>query len=264
MAGPPRWFKRTKKASKKSNKTKVPKAVKQYVNRKLDEAIEDKFVQYNLDDDMGVGTQGLVLTPSSSTYPLGYKLNTPLSQGTGSNQRVGDMVKLKKVLLKLQLILNGAAQTGTVDVPMCIRMIIAERIDGANSLPTFTDMNNLFKYNAGTNTPFLSGSGLALLNRPNRELWKVYKDKVYKLGYATSTLNNGQFTNNDYKMQINDTIDCTRFYNKRVKYSGSTPTENTPSPWVFFFVQKANLDVTIANWDAPSALAVLQVDYEDA
>jgi len=74
---------------RKSRKTlKVPKAVKKYVNSKLDDAIEDKY---------SIGTMISLMPSVASSYTSIALCN--YSNGTGVGERVGRRVRIKKIVI---------------------------------------------------------------------------------------------------------------------------------------------------------------------
>lgn len=78
-------------------KAKVAKAVKKYVKRTLDRTIEDKY------SEIDIGTSSVGIIPQ---YNL-LSHNISMIQGTGSNNRIGDKIRLKYLDLKM---LVGAGQ----------------------------------------------------------------------------------------------------------------------------------------------------------
>lgn len=122
----------------KVKSSKVPKAVKNYVNKKLDKVIEDKFL-----------AQSFALTTLTSTNPVS-RAYYAMGQGTGSGTRVGLRVRAKAISLRTEIrLLSTAYAVCRVrellvrikgDVTGCVIPSTTEMF--ANSLePTMSNLN---------------------------------------------------------------------------------------------------------------------------
>lgn len=114
----------------KKRSTKVSKAIVKYVNRAIDNVIEDKHIAFDLGSGAGSINNGWTE----------YNISNP-AQGTGVSQRIGNKIRLKSI--EIYGILANGASGSSVDDPY-------------NSLRCIVGL-----YRGQTNTP-LSSAGFAL------------------------------------------------------------------------------------------------------
>lgn len=138
----------------KGKKSKVPKDVKKYVDRKLDEQIQDKKVTYEFSNN--IGTAGIIL-------PIGL-----LSRGESQWTRDGSSVSPK--WMKIKGFLHGQETAATVRVITGVYEPIAGALPPVQAIINSVD-------NAGTIT-FSAYSGYNQVSRTN---FTVKSDHLYHL-----------------------------------------------------------------------------------
>jgi len=251
---------------KKSGVRGVSSAVKKYVNKTIHSNIENKQVQVQVGDNFG----NVINDPTMNVYPM-----TPqpgliqISQGVGQNERTGNVVKVRKVILKYVLYQNKFDETTNNRlVPQEIQMFLGFVKNSSGLQPNATDFQNLYQYNNSVNPIF--GNLQDLNQKINTDYWTVKKYWRHKLGYATTVSSSGgdpsfaNYANNDFKLNIVKQMDITKHYPKILKFNDVSDT--LQGQGLFFFYQAVAADgSTMAGSQTPvSILWQLDVSYEDA
>ena len=170
-----------------------------------------------------------------------YTLTPIIAQSTGENGRVGNSVKLKKLILRgymsvypqntLNVLVNSQIpeQVGQWNV----RLFIGRMKNSINA-PTTADFQQLLRV-GGSTYPFDSALMLSLCRTVNTELFTVYYDKIHKIGMQNGT--NTQVSlgihNNDFKLAKFLKIDCTKFMRKNLIFNDNNnlPTNASLFLW---------------------------------
>lgn len=113
-----------KRGRRRKAKGKVAKAVKEYVERKIDAGIEDKFLY-----DQFVVAAGAGPTNSGVLYPL-----NGIAQGNGPNQRIGFRIKDKLLAWKVRF---NPATSQNADT--MVRMVIVKDMMAYAAAPILPD-----------------------------------------------------------------------------------------------------------------------------
>lgn len=222
--------------AKKTTST-VSLATKQYVNKVLHTAIENKSVQIN----GGYSFAGVASDPDLNAYPM-CPLSTfwSIGQGVGAGSRVGNDIKVRKVMLNYVLRpLPYDVITNPFPQPQEILLILGYVKNTPSFAPIAGDINGLFQSGNTTTGPI--GSLRDIIAVPNTDYWVIKKKWSHKLGYAnyggTGTLPAQQsFSNNDFKLNIVKRLDITKFIPKTVNFNDTNVTVNTKN---LFFMQEA-------------------------
>lgn len=234
------------KSSKKSKGNGL--ATKAYVKRLIGANEEHKV---NVKSQSG----GATMSVSGASQPLYFALFPSIPQDDGVNNRIGNKVKLTKVLMGINPVLNAASVTATTDVPLILQMYLVELRNAAGAATlTQADTDAMFYTNTGTLAGYASGS----IHQPsfpvNDEYFKLHKKfEPIKLGWADYTdADNGLYSNNDFCAQFSHTYDITKYY-KKILHFGSDAGNGPTNASLFLIVgcQKVDLGVATTNWDAP-------------
>jgi len=169
--------------------------------------------------------------------------NLAISQGTSSDERIGNRVEFVSGRIKLDF---WAAPYDSVNnpypMPCIVKIWIATRKDQAlqqpaSSLPSF--------FQNGSSV--LSPSGyLQDLTRPiNTDLYRVYKSYTLKIGNSAFNGSGGSntnqyFANNDFKLNRRLNINYTKWLIKNAKYNDGTDTPVSRGLYMFMCVYSAN------------------------
>ena len=132
-----------RKAGKKTGKKDKKLATQAYVKKLVDSRIEDKAQHF--DDVINFGSYFLNLSlysvpigPSSTSYLI--------SQGAGQGQRIGNVIRVKKVILKYYLFpMPYDAETLTVPQPQLVRIWVGNIRSDLSVRPDSTYMSKLYQ-----------------------------------------------------------------------------------------------------------------------
>lgn len=243
----------------------VSTAVAKYVSKAVARNIENKtvtekneisFSSYFANVDLKVQK----ISPNSSW-------TTPINQGVGQGERVGNTIKTRKLLLKY--VLYPTPYQATInDQPQPQEVIIWIGYLKNNRLkqPTVADYNTFFQNGNTTSGPF---SNLWDVTLPvNQDLFHICKTIRHKLGHSIYTDYNGikqysYYSNNDFKLNVSRTIDCTGYINKTLKFDDQV---TDPDTGLYMWMTAVPSDGTVGNLNVSTVgmFYTLRYDYEDA
>jgi hypothetical protein len=194
-------------------------------------------------------------------------INIP--QGVGQGNRIGNTIKIRKVMLSYVLRQNpynliSNPQPQPLDVMFKLGHI--KRIPG--SLPTTGETNLLFQFGNTTVAP--TGTTRDMIFNINKDYWNIKKSWVHKLGTSSYGGTGAQpdyqgFHNNDYKLTYVRRMDITKLVQKTIKFQDAT-TETTQGPNLFLMFQALTVNGAVASGAyTPANLSYfITIDYEDA
>jgi len=227
---------------------KVAPAVKQYVKNQMRTNTELK--RYEAQDQEKL--EGLT---ASATVPMFTHNVLLLAQGTASNERIGNEIRLQGVQLKGMFNNNTTLTT-------YVRIMIGYYIGNAELTSPVSEIVSLFKDNLGNSVSaqIVAAAGAknyALMTTPTHpEFWHPLYDKVLKIGPNTSTDGNNTRLFNKF----------IKLHNKKVIFdtlSGTTGAGySTPRLQVIRIYTDAPQDSSTAQTLEYSGLS--QVWYRDA
>lgn len=264
-----RNFRKSSKKVKKSFRGKrsrpsrgVSSAVKSYVKRQISSNIENK-TQY---DEGQITISAYNVSTSLYAIPLSpYTNYTEIFQNVGAGSRIGNQIKIKKVVLKY--ILTPLPYNATLNPTPCPQMIKLwfgyqknKPLERVAATPSFFQLGST----ASQPTGFLQD----LIQATNKDLFKIYKSRVHKLGFANNQGSGGQVgyqyeANNDFKMNIMSSIDVTRYMTKKILFS-DTGIDQTNGHGLFMYATAIRADGQV---NAPQPVTLqwwLDYSYEDA
>lgn len=225
--------KKAVKPYKKSNL--ITPYVKKYIARKIASTEEVKVTNYN--------QAAIYLQPyntggtATSWYtncvfpvsPYGTAVLAP-AQGTGAGDRLGNKIRTKS--LKFKFILTPSpynASTNAQPQPYDVRVwIVCAKFDTA-TIPSQLSFTNFFQF--GDTSVALQSTISDMTLDVNTDMFTVYSDKVYKVGYSTDTGTGGNgvtqyYANNDYSFNVMDTLDLTKACPKTLVFNDTTSFPN--------------------------------------
>lgn len=252
-----------RKGLKKS--TKVSKQVRRYVKKVVHSNIENKVVSINQTLAFG----NISESPDLNLYPvLPYTGFTSIPQGVGQGSRVGNMCKVRKVLLKY--VLFPFAYDATVNpnpVPCDVQIFLLRLKQNQGLLPTAAQLLNLVQ--VGSSSTSLQGnlSDIAI-NSFNKDLFYV-KTFVHRCGFSsyngTGALPAAQnYNNNDYKLNTIRTHDLTKMVASTMRFDDGNATHLGKN--IFFGFQAVNATGgTLGATTTPMRIQYwIDIIYEDA
>lgn len=245
----------------------VSSAVKTYVNKTIHSNIENKQTQAQVGRMFG----NIANSATLSVHPLTpYPSILTIAQGPGQAERTGNEVRVRKAILKYVLYpTKYNAETNNSLVPLEIQMFLGYVKNSSGLVPQFSDFDNLYQYNNTVN-PVL-GNLYDLNQKINTDYWCVKKYWRHKLGYSTIIDSDSNpatayanYANNDFKLNIVNTIDITKHYPKRLKFNDVS--DILQGAGLFFWFQAVAADgSTLAGSQVPATILwQIDVHYEDA
>ena len=257
------YKKRSARGGKRSSA--VSSAVRKYVKSSIHKQIENKSIQAQ-----GALVFGSVVNdPTMHMYPMTpYPGYIQLSQGITQSTRVGNEVRVRKVLLKYVICPNPySATTNTSPRPCEIQMWLGFVKNASGFLPQATDVDNLFQYNSSDTLPL--GTLMDLNQQINKDFWTIKKYWTHKIGFSSSNgtgnvAGSQSFNNNDFKLNAVRRLDITKIYPKVLKFNDNT--SQLQGQGLFLFFQAVPADgSTFAGTQTPVQIQFqVDIDYEDA
>jgi hypothetical protein len=243
----------------------VSAAVKSYVNRTVHAQIEDKDNSFGSLDNIGT----IYAQPTMNVVPCFLH---PLTQGDQEGQRIGNQIRVKTLIHKY--ILFPTAWDVTVNPfpqPTEVIMWWGRLKRSATEAPTAADFQRLFQFGAAAVAP--TGDLRDCIAGVNKDLFTIFATRRHKLGNASilgatyiNPADQQYFTNNDFKLNIVNTINLTKHMKKVQKYDDDD-IANVGQSQVFNWVTAVNSDGTLNT--ATTLLPVqyysyFTIKYEDA
>lgn len=266
---PKKGYKRPRRAYQRKprvgRKSSVSSAVKAYVKKAIHVDEENKMINTNASDDFGSITNSSTM----NMYPiLPYVGYSTLSQGVLSNNRIGNEVKIRKVMLKYVLRPNPYdVTTNTVPIPQVVDMYLGYVKQSPGFLPSATDLTYLFQNGSSSTAP--AGNLNDLIYDINKDFWNVKKRWQHKIGYSAMTGTGGNagnqyFQNNDFKFNVVKKLNITKHVTKTMKFTDAVASLQGTN--LFFFYQTLRAD-GLATGATQTPVHIdfwIDVTYEDA
>lgn len=203
----------------------------------------------------------LVQFPIAPTSTANYGL---IAQGTGAGDRIGNKIRVKKAIFKgVVYPYPYDATNNTAPRPHDVRMIIAKNKYQPQVAPPLTS-----QYETGDSYNAAIGQLQDIVQTLNRDTWKVYDDRVYKIGNASdngtgAAITQQYYNNNDYKLNQMFSIDITHMLPSTIEWN--TTVGLPVSPGLFCTMVPAACDGT--NY-GPNDMGVIwysvEIRYVDA
>lgn len=191
--------------------------------------------------------------------------STPLIQGIGNSDRIGNEIRIKKATLKLTLYpTNYDATLNPQPEPFDVRLIILHAKNNPTNLivsSTFFDQNN------STSSP--QDDLQDQLSNINKDVYVVNRDKHYKIGSAINSASGvnqawQHFANNDYKRNQMITLDVTNALPKSIVWDDTDTTPTSFQPNAVILISKANGVGLSADIEPIKYFMEMTIQYYDA
>jgi len=264
-----RTYKKKSTYRKKKNgaRRRAPKqSVRKLVKREIARAVENKTIQeYDLGFDILPSSAGTAFV--SSIHPIGPSPALAITQGVGQAQRIGNRIKLKKLMFKGTIHANPYnLTTNTYPQPQVVKMWLFYD----KTFPTSYPDPSLDFFQFGNTVSGFQNDLTDCWAPVNKDRYRVLYTKQWKIGFsawtpATGTLANyGGLNNNDFHFNGNFKINCLKYIPKTVVYrdNNSDPT----SRHLFAMFQTINASGTqLQATERPTRMSfVVDCQYEDA
>jgi len=258
---------RKKSAPKKrtyKKRSTVSAAVRQYVSRSIKVASENKVVNWQY---------GGVLLPfnaaasgwyTSNFFQISPNIsNLTVNQNTHQAGRIGNQIKTRNAVFKFILTPRPYnATTNPSPVPQMIRCVILSSKQTPVDIIPFSDFQNYMFQNGSSSIGPLSGI-LDMVSDFNKDLFTIYMDKKFKLGFAWNSLVQAQpqgFNNNDYKMNIIQKINITKYLAAHYRFNDANSDPTSGKSLYVMFLQ-CNADGTGSSSLYIQSQIAIDVDY---
>nr|QGF19384.1 hypothetical protein [Antarctic circular DNA molecule] len=214
-----------KKTYRKTNVSSVKRIVKAALARN----IEHKTIQqFNLNQLLRPSNAALF---PDQVIPLGPNNTTmALTQGVSQSQRVGNAIKIKSLIFKGTLVPSAYnVSTNTQPSPTQVKMFIFyDRIN-----PTVIPSPSTDFFQNGQSQLGLQNDLVDMWLPVNTDKYRVLTTRTFKLGNAQIDGNGSQldfqgFSNNDFKLNCNFSINLTKYMIKTVKFNDNV-NSNMPT-----------------------------------
>jgi hypothetical protein len=252
-----------KKSYKKKPKMTV-QDVEKIVKTQISRNIENKTIQW-------YGTKNIYpsISPgwdTSNIFPLTpYSGVLQIAQGASQGQRIGNAIKIKKLIFSgiFTPLAQQAVNNPTPKPQYVILWLVHDRLNPVTN-PQVT--SNSFIQNGGSSSN-LTNTLQDVYAPINNDRWKLYKKKVYKLGFENqggSSAPTTLFANNDFKLSQRMNIDITDYIVQNVKFNDNNTDPITRGLYCVVTTVSAvptvndNTDIPVQGWFR------LHCVYEDA
>lgn len=250
-----------------NRKTVSRVAIKSMIKRELSRNIENKTFQY-----LGTGHDILPCTSpgfDGQIIPVAPSATyLQIQQGLGQGSRIGNKIKIKNLKMDGVLFpLGYNAVSNLTPAPIQVKMWVFYDKEEPNALPTPQGSADFLQFGS---------SALALQNElfdhtmpVNLDRYRVLTTRTYKLGYASyggtgAQPQQGNFANNDFKLNCRVRVNLTKYAIKTVLFRDNNSNPTTRGLYVMFEPVYANGN-PIGSTQIPARFEyMLTVDYEDA
>jgi len=257
----------SKKGKKNIKKATVAnKNIKKIIRNEISKSAETKKVQfYNYDRNLVTPIDSSTFL-SSNIFPVGIDPSSiTITQGTGQANRVGNVVHTKKLMFRGTFAprpydSNFNQNPQPVQIKMWICYDKRTPIDVPNPMSTFFQNGNASKG---------FQSDLVDLWAPvNTDIYNVLATKTFKLGCADyvgggSSANNQFFSNNDFGLNCNFSIDLTKHYPKTVKFNDTTGVPTTRGLFCIITYSAASGGQFVLGTTAVNMQYMLSYEFDD-
>ena len=251
---------------KKGTGASVSQNVKAYVKKAIHVSNENKSVQLQYTTSL-YGVNG---SSTLNAFPVcPYTGYLTVAQGVGQNGRVGNSIKTRSLMFRYVLRpLAYDATINSVPQPYEVQMLFCRVRNNPTSIPASAEVNNLFQLNNASLGP--QGTLEDLCVPFNKDYWEILKVQRHKIGYAENTGSGAQITssylaNNDFKLNVVNSVNLTKYYPKTVKFNDTTNTPTTKGIFLLINVISAVSSAAIPATQLPVRIhSYIDYQYEDS
>ena len=250
----------------RAKRSGVSLAVKSYVNKSIHRQIENKTIsdKDELEFASYTASSTMVCQP---IHPTTATMN--ITQGVGQGQRVGNTITTRKLLLKYIIYpLPYSASNNPWPQPCEVMVWIGFLKGNRQTQPAASDFLNYFQNGNASQNP--ASNLWDCLLPVNTDLFTICKSFRHKLGNEfvrtsddLTLTDQQQYSNNDFKLNVERTVDVTKYINKVLKYDD---TSGTPDTGLYMWMTAVNASGTtnVSNLLSHGMRYVMRYDYEDA
>lgn len=258
-------FANKKKGSWGKKKPVISDSIKKYVKRTLDSRIENKVANFWLN-----GTRLFNISNNIADFrnnnifflspQLAASNGVTISQGIEQNQRIGNIVNIKKA--NIRLVLYPGIWEGTPTFPVNVNMYIFSTRKAGSISQLRTQIETEFFQLGDTSLPLTGTLDDNVLMVNNNSL-QFHKRICFKLGTSQNDTNLSGM-NNDYKLNIMYNIDVTKYLKKRYTFEDSDNEAYDKYTICMFSVVPADNTLLGTNTNLCDMSYNYEIEYEDA
>lgn len=262
-----RTFKKKRTFKKRSapKKRALRRVIRKVIARESETKTKQQFVANKL-----LYPTNHVMFPDNC-IPLGPNSSyLGITQGTGQGNRVGNKITTTKLLLK-GVIEPSPWASGTNDNPrpMRMKMVIFYDREDPNALPV---PGSTF-FQDGSSTTGFTNTLMDFIKPFNTDRYRIMKQQTFKLGYAaytgTATVVSSQganqaYTNNDFKLNCDFTMDLTKYYPKEVKFNDNLSDPMTRGLYCLWYFVAADGSPMPSTYQPADVSFMQTYQYKDA
>jgi len=246
-------------------KPNVSLTVKKYVKKAIHANVENKCVQINFGNSFGNVNE----SPDFNAYPM-CPLSSywSISQGVTQGTRIGNQIKIRKVMLNYILRpLPYNATTNPQPNPCEVQMMLGYVKQTPSQIPTGSDVSVLFQSGASTSAPV--GTLRDIISIVNTDVWVIKKRWTHKVGYAafegTGANAGNQFqANNDFKLNHVKRLDITKHIPKTLNFNDNSITSTNRNLFLMYYAVAADGGTYGSNGLVANIEFWIDFHYEDA
>lgn len=262
-----RGRKRAPKKGGRASMIAARRGVKAMVKREIAKATENKTMQVY---DHGFDIKSFAAADfDSRILPMGPDATgLIISQGTNQQQRIGNKIKLKKLVFSGILHpLPYDATTNPTPAPCFVKMFFFYNKEDGNAVPTPKAAGDFFQFGGSTTT--FQNDLSDLVSPINTDKYRVLATRTMKIGYQAYTgtgalPQQGNMSNNDFKLCQRFRVDLTKLHPQNVQFRDSATGPTTRNVYMMAVPIYAN-GTTIGSGIIPARMSFIQdLQYEDA
>lgn len=239
--------------------------VKKMIKREIARDVETKqFNQYDLGTNIYPINHASFVDSITPVAPSSE--GVIIFQGTGQGDRIGNKIKIKKVVLKGTMHpLPYNATTNAAVVPVQVKFWFFYDRENPTSVPNPT--SDFFQF--GNTVSSMQNDLVDLWAPINKDKYTVLMTRTFKLGFAQFTttgtvVSNSGTPNNDFKMNANFSFDLTKYMPTHYTYRDNN---SNPTTRGLYWMAQA-ISATGTQFSATTVPAQMSwthtVEYEDA
>lgn len=258
------YRKRTTKRTKPI--TKVAKVVKSYVKKEIARQAENKVINIQQAREFGSYLDSNTMNVFPMTpYPTLFPAPT---LGTASNNRIGNQIRTRKVMLNYVLRPTVYSVANNPNpVPVHVQMYLGYVKQSSGVIPTSSEFN--FFYNNGSSSFAPSATLADLISQENKDRFTILKKWTHRVAFANYAGSGGQLAwqtnaNNDFKSSIVKKLDITKMYPKILKFDDANQAVQGRGLFLFYQAISANGNALAAGIRPVAIEFWVHLEFEDA
>jgi len=246
-----------KKKSAPKKKTSLKKnSVKRMIRTEIARNTEDKTTQTLLLESKPYSSSNVNFNTGNIIQVSPGAVAVQIGQGTGQGQRIGNKIKLKKLMMKGTFVPQPVNAENPALIPVQVKLLFMYNKQTPATAPA--PSTDLFQFGGGTYG--LSNKLVDLWAPVNTDKYRVCTSRTFKLGHAGTT----GFGNNDFKYNVNFKVNVAKYLPKVTRFNDNNTDPITRGLWMAVIMCNADGSQIPANTRPVIFTYMLDATYEDA